>query len=107
MIMPDYTSPPSSLKSGSFVWAYLRDSGGDGQEQSVPQQKEEIIKYCKRYGLVLSHVFSDVANSGGSIIGRDAFNDMIEMSKDIELRPAGLLLWNFARFARDLNDSSY
>jgi DNA invertase Pin-like site-specific DNA recombinase len=41
------------------------------------------------------------------VVGRDAFLDMVDMSADAELRPAGLLLWNFARFARDLDDSSY
>ena len=105
--MSEYISPPSSIKSGSLVWAYLRDSGGDAQEQSVPQQKEEISKYCKKHGLILGHVFADVARSGGSIVGRDSFNDMIDMAADSELRPAGLLIWNFARFARDLDDSSY
>ena len=105
--MSDYITPPSILRPGSLVWAYLRDSGGDGQEQSVSQQKAEIVEYCKCYGLVIAHVFADVAKSGGSVIGRDDFNEMIDMSGDIELRPSGLLLWNFARFARDFDDSSY
>ena len=105
--MPEYISPPSSLKAGSLVWAYLRDSGGDGQEQSIPQQKAEIEKFCKQHGFMLAHVFADVAKSGGSVVGRNSFNDMIDMSADRELKPAGLLLWNFARFARDLDDSSY
>ena len=90
-----------------MVWAYLRDSGGDGQEQSVPQQKAEIEAYCRRHNLVLVHIFADVAKSGGSIVGRDAFNDLIDMVKDPDMRPRGLLLWNFARFARDLDDSSF
>jgi len=105
--MTTYIVPPAILKPGSTVWAYLRDSGGDGQEQSVPQQKAEIIEYCKKHGLVLANVFTDVAKSGGSVVERDAFHDMIDMSQDVELRPSGLLLWNFARFARDLDDSSY
>jgi DNA invertase Pin-like site-specific DNA recombinase len=105
--MIDYIVPPSLLPPGSFVWAYLRDSGGDSQEQSVTQQKAEITAYCKRYGLVLSIVFTDVAKSGGSTIGRESFNDMIDMCGDTDSKPSGLLLWNFARFARDLDDSSY
>ena len=44
--MTTYIDPP--LRAGATVWAYLRDSGGDGQEQSVPQQKAEIIEYCKK-----------------------------------------------------------
>jgi DNA invertase Pin-like site-specific DNA recombinase len=85
----------------------LRDSGGDAQEQSVPQQKAELTGYCQRYGLVIAHIFADVAKSAASVVGRDAFLDMVDMSADAELRPVGLLLWNFARFARDLDDSSY
>jgi len=85
----------------------LRDSGGDSQEQSVPQQKTEIEAYCLRHNLLMGHVFADVARSGGSVIGRDAFNDLVDMVKDSDLRPRGLLLWNFARFARELDDSSY
>lgn len=105
--MSDYIPVPSSLHSGSIVWAYLRDSGGEAQEQSVPQQKAEIEAYCKKHGLVLGHVFADVAKSGGSVTNRVAFEDLIDMTAHDEWRPAGLLLWNFARFARDLDDSSY
>ncbi|MGA2503148.1 MAG: recombinase family protein [Anaerolineales bacterium] len=105
--MPDYIYPPSALIPGSRVWAYLRDSGGDAQEQSVPQQESEIREYCDRYELNLVHVFRDIAKSGGSAAGREAFNDMIDMSSDNELLPSGLLIWNFARFARDLDDANY
>jgi DNA invertase Pin-like site-specific DNA recombinase len=105
--MTEYILPPSSLLPGSTVWAYLRDSGGDGQEQSVTQQKAAITEYCNRNGLILAKVFMDVAKSGGSTVGRDSFNDMIDLCGDKNSKPSGLLLWNFARFARDLDDSSY
>jgi len=103
----DYITPPPDLVPGSIVWAYLRDSGGDSQEQSVGQQRAEVSDYCHRHGLALGHVLADVAKSGGSVVGRDAFNDLIEMTSDPNLRPAGVLLWNFARFARNLDDSGY
>lgn len=105
--MPDYIPPPSTLKPGSLVWAYLRDSGGDGQEKSIPQQEAEISAYCGRHGLILTHAFKDEAKSGGSVTNRDAFLDMVDLAGKPDHRPAGLLLWNFARFARDLDDSSY
>jgi DNA invertase Pin-like site-specific DNA recombinase len=73
--MPDYIFPPTTLAPGSVVWGYLRDSGGDTQEQSVRQQKAELIHYCQRYGLVIAHIFADVAKSGGSVVGRNAFLD--------------------------------
>lgn len=106
--MPDqYSPPPPGLFAGAHVWAYLRDSGGPSQDQSVGQQEKEILAYCKRYNLTLINIFRDVAKSGGSTNGRDEFIAMIEQSEDPTLRPHGLLIWNFARFARDYNDSVF
>lgn len=105
--MSEYISPPSTLPAGSLVWAYLRDSGGVAQEQSTGQQEKEIVAYCQRYNLVLVRVFSDVAKSGGSTDNRDHFNAMIDATKNEQDRPAGLLIWNFARFSRDVDDSDY
>ena len=105
--MPDYMPPPSTLPPGSTVWAYLRDSGGSAQELSVQQQRDELQQYVDRHGLVIRHIFADVAKSGTSTVGREAFGDMLDMVKDPELRPVGLLLWNYARFARELDDASY
>src|SRR5688500_5177475 len=102
-----YSPPPPGLPARSRVWAYLRDSGGPSQEQSIDQQEREIIAYCKRYGLILVKVFRDVARSGGSVIGREEFMSMIDLSEDLKLRPQALLIWNFARFARDYNDFVY
>jgi DNA invertase Pin-like site-specific DNA recombinase len=105
--MSDYIPPQKELPPGSIVWAYLRDSGGDAQEQSVGQQKAEVKAYCDRYGLALTQFFQDEAKSGGNVIKRDAFNDMIDIAANPDNRPAGILLWNFARFSRDLDDSNY
>lgn len=106
--MPDqYSPPPSVLLAGAHVWAYLRDSGGPSQEQSVAQQEKEIRAYCKRYNLILINIFRDVARSGGSVFGRDEFMAMIEQSEDETVRPQAILIWNFARFARDYNDSVF
>jgi len=100
-----YSPPPTGLPAGSRVWAYLRDSGGPSQDQSVAQQESEIIDYCKRYNLVLAKPsFRDVAKSGGSTVGRDEFMAMIEQSEDKHLRPQAILIWNFARFSRDFDD---
>lgn len=105
--MTAHIAPPAALTPGSVVWAYLRDSGGEGQEQSVMQQRQEVEAYAERYGLVLATVFADVARSGGSVVGRDDFQEMMDASTDDKQRPAGVLLWNFARFSRDLDDASY
>jgi site-specific DNA recombinase len=102
-----YSPPPPVLPAGARVWAYLRDSGGPSQERSVDQQEREVTAYCRRHKLVLVQTFRDVARSGGSVIGRDQFMAMIERSEEEETRPRAILIWNFARFARDLIDSNY
>jgi DNA invertase Pin-like site-specific DNA recombinase len=99
--------PPSTLPPGSTVWAYLRDSGGEKQDRSIPRQLEAIIAWCKERQLMLVRVFKDEAKSGTTTAGRDDFHRMIAQSKEIESNPHGLLLWNFARFARELDDSQY
>lgn len=99
--------PPSTLPPGSTVWAYLRDSGGDTQDRSITRQLEAIQDYCKSHQLELVHVFQDEARSGTTTAGRDDFTRMITQSKELESNPMGLLLWNYARFARDLDDSTY
>lgn len=99
--------PPSTLPPGSTVWAYLRDSGGQEQDRSIKRQLEAIEEYCRQYGLQLVHIWKDEARSGTTTAGRDDFQRMINQSKEIESNPMGLLLWNYARFARDLDDSTY
>jgi DNA invertase Pin-like site-specific DNA recombinase len=101
-----YIPPPSSLPPDSNVWAYLRDSGGPSQGESIDRQRTEIREYCTRHGLQLVHVFQDEASSGGSISGREDFEEMIDASARPD-HPAGLLIWDFARFSRSLDDSGY
>lgn len=99
--------PPSTLSPNAIVDAYLRDSGGPSQERSTEQQSNEIKAYCLAHKLQLRHTFSDEAKSGGSTTARQSFNTMLDLYRDPEKRPQGLLLWNYARFARDLDDAIY
>jgi len=93
--------PPSTLPPGSTVWAYLRDSGGPTQDRSVQQQRDEIIDYCQKHGLVLLRPpFEDVHKSGTSTKNRNDFDYMMSLSASKNLRPDGLLIWNHARFSR-------
>jgi DNA invertase Pin-like site-specific DNA recombinase len=100
----DYISPPKELPPGSIVWAYLRSATKDS---NIRQQETEITAYCKQYNLVLNTTFVDEAKNGCSTIERDAFNDLIEMSTDPANRPAGIIVWDFARFSRNLDDSKH
>ncbi|HKI53563.1 MAG TPA: recombinase family protein, partial [Anaerolineales bacterium] len=99
--------PPSTLPPGSTVWAYLRDSGGDQQDRSINRQLEAIEAYCKSHKLKLIHIFKDEAKSGTSTAGRDDFTRMNKLVNAGENLPQGLLLWNYARFSRDLDDSQF
>jgi DNA invertase Pin-like site-specific DNA recombinase len=105
--MSNYLSPPSTIPPGSTVDAYLRDSGGPRQDASTDQQLAEIEAYCAQYGLILRNKYIDVAKSGGSTVARDNFNALIDSTRQPETRPQALLLWNYARFARDLDDAIY
>jgi len=99
--------PPSTLPPGATVDAYLRDSGGPTQERSTAQQLTEITAYCKTHGLLLRQAYTDEARSGASTAGRDDFNSMLDTYRIEDQRPNGLLLWNYARFTRDLDDAIY
>lgn len=101
-----YIAPPASLPPGSRVWAYLRDSGGPSQGESIDRQRVEIQTYCIQYHLLLARIFQDEARSGGSVAGREAFDDLLSACARPD-HPAGLLLWDYARFARSIDDSGY
>lgn len=93
------------LPAGSLVWGYARDSGG--VDQDIATQKAAILDYIEQHGLVLDRLFVDEARPGSSVIGREAFEDMIQLSRQ-EPRPVdGIVLWSFSRFARNLLDAQF
>lgn len=95
------------LPAGALVWGYARDSGGETQELSVQQQERAIHDYCERFDLVLAHVFEDEARVGSSVVGRDAFDDMLHLAHQ-EPRPVdGIIVWSLSRFARNLLDAQF
>ncbi len=107
--MNDYIyPPPATLPVGSDVIAYLRDSGGPNQEDSIGQQERAIIDYCKKYGLALSRIYSETA-SGRKTKNRNQFLEMVNtiMTCPDDLRPRGLILWAYSRFSRDVADFNY
>ena len=102
----NYRPPPQALPPGSQVVTYLRDSGGDKQELSVSQQKKELRDYCDKHGLVLIGVFEDAARSGTSTKKRDEFERMLDYCRH-EKAVQGLIIWDYARFARNADDALY
>lgn len=88
------------------VAAYLRDSGGDEQEQSIAQQEHEIRLYCKAHRLILTDIYTDEAKAGSTTINRDAFWNMIHHFHN-GAGERGILIWRTNRFGRNINDSQY
>ena len=102
-----YSPLPPGVPAHARTWTYLRDSGGPSQEQSVDQQGDAMLEFCNSSNLDQERNFRDVARSGGSVQGRHEFMSMIELSEDASIRPQVILIWNYARFARDYNDSVF
>jgi site-specific DNA recombinase len=94
-------NPPPTLPPGSLVIAYLRDSGGRNQEDSIGQQERVLIDHCQKHGLILGKIYFETA-SGRKTKQRGEFLQMIDsvMSTPKDLRPAGLILWSYSRFTR-------
>lgn len=102
----NYQPPSKDLPPGSPVFLSLRDSGGDKQEKSIEEQLAEAKKYCDKYGLIIVDAFKDEARTGTTTAGRDEFDRMIELCRKTK-RAKGAIVWNYARFARNYNDSVY
>lgn len=102
-----YQPPPDKLLPGSVVDIYLRDSGGEGQERSVDSQLSEVKEFCILYNLVSRRVYRDEAKTGRGTISRKNFDRMIEDYKSNDDNPLGLLIWDYARFARNTKDAIY
>jgi DNA invertase Pin-like site-specific DNA recombinase len=97
---------PCPLPPGSPVWAYLRDSGGDGQD--LASQRAYVLGYCDHHNLILLRTFEDAAISGGSTHKRDEFELMIDLSRQQKPNPVkAILFWDLKRFARNLIDSQF
>lgn len=102
--MPVKTSP---FTPGAVVCAYLRDSGGDDQDLSVVQQEDVLTRWCADNHLHLIRIFRDVARPGSSTIGREAFSEMIAYFHAPACPAAGVVIWKYSRFARDIDDAQY
>jgi len=96
---------PFSLNSP--VVAYLRDSGHEDQELSVAQQEAAIRAWCEQNGLILTRVFIDEAAPGSSTVGRETFQALIGHFHNPACREAGVILWKYNRFARDIDDAQF
>jgi site-specific DNA recombinase len=99
------TSHP--FTTGSSIVAYLRDSGGESQDLSICQQESAIQEWAFRNGLTITKIFKDEAKPGSSLIGREDFSKMIHYLRAAKQPEAGLVIWNYQRFSRSLDDSQF
>lgn len=98
-------NPP--FPPASSLVAYLRDSGGDDQDLSIDQQQTAIRAWCADRGYTLTRVFTDT-RSGTSTVGRTGFEAMLRyLFQKKRVPEAGIILWRYNRFARDLDDAQF
>jgi site-specific DNA recombinase len=96
----------SPFPSGTRLVAYLRDSGGNEQDLSIDRQRLEISAWASAHELIISPTdwYEDAAHSGTTTAGRERF---LAMVADIQKPIAGVVIWEFARLARQFDDTMY
>ncbi len=90
--------------------AYIRVSTDDQLELSPESQLSEIQSYCIREGILLlkEYIFIEQdGRSGRKSQNRDAFQTMIATAKQTPRPFDVLLLWEFSRFARNQDESTF
>ncbi len=94
--------PHSKLKTGAHVVAYLRDSGGTNQEDSVEQQEHEVRRWCEQYGLILTTIYTDEARTAKHSLHKrkDLLTMMAHLRSGAE--DQAVIIWNYERFARNI-----
>lgn len=97
----------SPFPPGALLRSYLRDSGGNKQDLSVFQQRAVVEGWCEQSGYVLTHIYADAARPGGSVVGRDEFAKMIEYFSKPGQPEAGVIFWDYSRFARNFDDGQF
>lgn len=90
--------------------AYIRVSTDDQLELSPESQLSEIQAYCLRERIILpkEYIFIEQdGKSGRKSKNRDAFQTMITVAKQTPKPFDVILLWEFSRFARSQDESTF
>lgn len=98
-----YEIPPP----GSRMLVYIRFSGED---QDAVSQEAAVRRWVEENAWVVCGWFKDEARSGSSTERREQFHALIRLAErlaDDPDRPAGVAVWKFNRFGRDLLDSQF
>jgi len=85
--MPDYISPPNNPcprqpRVGLLARQRRRRPGA---KRPPAESRADPVLPALRPGI--AHIFADIAKSGGSVVGCDAFLNMVDMSADAEPCP--------------------
>lgn len=101
------TSSSAEIRTGA---AYIRVSTDDQLELSPESQLSEIQAYCLRERIILpkEYIFIEQdGKSGRKSKNRDAFQIMIATAKQTPKPFDVILLWEFSRFARNQDESTF
>ena len=92
-----------------FAAAYIRVSTKDQVDLSPESQLEEIRKYAQRNGIILlqDHIYIDPGISGKHAENRPKFQEVIAQAKSPDCPFQVILVWKFARFARNQLESIF
>lgn len=92
-----------------FAAAYIRVSTKDQVDLSPESQLEEIRKYAQRNGIILlqDHIYIDPGISGKHADNRPKFQEVIAQAKSPDCPFQVILVWKFARFARNQLESIF
>lgn len=116
LIRQDCPIPP-----GAHVVAYMRDSGGEEQDQSIAQQIEVVQEYCQRHHLVLERLYTDESRISSNTTSRTGLQDLLfdlrhrfkqikdryKREKLARQKPFGVIFWKGSRLGRDSIEAEY
>lgn len=107
--LDEFPSEQRAMPHIRFAAAYVRVSTDEQAELSPESQLEEIRKYAKREGIILleDHIYIDPGISGRKAEKRPEFMRMIASAKEADCPFSVILLWKFARFARNQEESIF
>ena len=80
---------------------YVRVSK-DTQENSIDTQLDQIKKYCEYKDIIINKTFIDFGKSGGSVKGRDEFNEMMKLVEGGNV--SKIITTSLSRFSRNTMD---
>lgn len=97
----------AELQPGARVYAYLRDSGGAGQERSVAEQRGAVERFCHERAWTIADYYIDEKTQSGDYNRRVEFAALLDACRRQPPPVDGVVTYSFARFGRDEYDSQF